>query len=77
MSWFRRKTDEEPEMSGWRIITRRNDALDKTVYRVFLPGFFTTYASRRPTWKDFDNYDDALAYYHDQTGWRNEEEAQP
>jgi hypothetical protein len=76
VSIFRRK-EKEPEPKGIRIIERRNEALGKTVYRVFRPGFISHYYSRPPQWEDFDSYDDALAYYHELTGWEKVREVQP
>jgi hypothetical protein len=72
---MRKKTDAD-ELKGWRIIRRRNDALGMTVYRVYLPGHIGS-MMRAPSWEDFDNYDDALKFYHDMTGWRVVEETQP
>jgi hypothetical protein len=75
MSWFRREK-KEPEMSGWRIQHRYNAALNKSVYRVLLPGHLGK-VGRLPMWEDFDNYDDALLFYFDKTGWSVETEEQP
>lgn len=65
------------ELKGWRIITRHNEALNRTVYRVFLPGAHDRFYSRPPQWEDFDDYDSALAHYHDRAGWTVVNEEQP